>query len=261
MPSRALEARQALEGVRQETGGLLGLEHAVGHVEQQEAEGQSRDGAGGASGSESGSRRVGAPADGQIVGVDHLDVVGARAAEHAPTVADGAAPRARLNVGCGPVRLEGEIGVDLFPTGGADVQGDLAALPFRDGVAERVRLDHVLEHQPQRVAVVVLAEARRVLAPGGRVVVGVPDLAGYCRAWLEADAEGDLAEKALMLRGFYGNQVHAGEYHRAGFDAQTLADLLGAAGFVDVAVGPDHGPDRTEGWCIRAHGTKAEGAP
>lgn len=166
------------------------------------------------------------------------------------------APPVYLNVGCGPVRLPGELGVDLHPTAGCDVRGDLLALPFRDGIADRVRLDHVLEHQPQRAGVAVLREAHRVLKPGGRVVVGVPDLADYCRHWLEADTEGDLQEKALMLRGFYGNQVHAGEVHRAGYDRQTLADLLAAVGFDDVAVETDEGPDRTEGWCITARGVK-----
>ena len=33
-----------------------------------------------------------------------------------------------LNLGAGPLRLDGEIGVDLYPVAGADVQADLVAL-------------------------------------------------------------------------------------------------------------------------------------
>lgn len=159
-----------------------------------------------------------------------------------------------LNLGCGPLRLEGEIGVDLHPTAGADVQADILRLPFRDGAADRVRADHVLEHLPTRLAVAVLLEARRVLKPGGTVVVGVPDLADYCRAWLDPAA--DAHEKAVLLRGIYGGQSHDGEYHQSGFDRATLADLLAAVGFADVVVGPDEGPYRTEGFCICATGVR-----
>lgn len=162
----------------------------------------------------------------------------------------------QLNLGAGPVRLPGAIGVDRHPTTGCDVQADIRALPFKDAAVDRVVADHVLEHLPQRMGVAVLREAHRVLAPGGTLVVGVPDLADYCRHWLEADALGDLQEKALMLRGFYGNQVHAGEHHQAGYDRQMLADLLAAVGFADVTVETDEGPDRLEGWSIRAEAKK-----
>lgn len=50
-------------------------------------------------------------------------------------------------------------------------------LPFGDGEFEGVIFDNVLEHiaAPQPL----LAEARRVLKPGGRVIAGVPGEKGY----------------------------------------------------------------------------------
>jgi len=159
-----------------------------------------------------------------------------------------------LNVGCGPVRYEGEIGVDLHPTGGCDVQASLMALPFRDNSVDAVRLDHVLEHLDQRAAVGALLEARRVLKQWGRITVGVPDFGQYAAAWAAAS---DLAEKAALLRGIYGGQTHAGEYHRSGWDPALLRDLLEALGFALVDVGPDDGPFRLEGYCITATGVKA----
>lgn len=162
-----------------------------------------------------------------------------------------------LNVGCGPTRIAGEIGVDLHPTGGCDVQADLMALPFRDGSVDGVRLDHVLEHLDQRAAFAALAEARRVLKQCGTITVGVPDLAQYADAWLEGPVS--LAEKSMLLRGIYGGQTHAGEYHRSGWDADILIDVLGAVGFRDVHVRDDDGPFRTEGYCITASGVKASG--
>lgn len=160
-----------------------------------------------------------------------------------------------LNLGAGPLRLDGEIGVDLYPVAGADVQADLVALPFVDGCADRVRLDHVLEHIDQRLTFAVLLEAGRVLKPGGAIEVGVPDLADYCRHWLEAGS--DAMTKADLLRGIYGGQFHPGEYHRSGWDADLLVDVLATAGFRDVVVGTDDGAWRMEGFSIKATGVKS----
>lgn len=161
-----------------------------------------------------------------------------------------------LNVGCGPTRIAGEIGVDLHPTGGCDVQADLMALPFADGSVDSVRLDHVLEHLDQSASIGALFQAWRVLKPGGRITVGVPDLWQYCRAWMDGQQE-NLSGKAMLLRGIYGGQTHAGEYHRSGWDPWLLSDVLGAVGFRDVHVRDDDGPFRTEGYCITASGVKA----
>lgn len=59
--------------------------------------------------------------------------------------------------------------------------GDLSRLPFDDGEFDLVVMKHVLEHTPDpRQA---LEEVRRVLAPGGLVMVMVPSLL-YWKGWL-----------------------------------------------------------------------------
>ncbi len=59
----------------------------------------------------------------------------------------------------------GYVNLDLFPMAGVDIAADAEALPFRDGVFERVECDAVLEHvrHPEQV----VREIARVLAPGG----------------------------------------------------------------------------------------------
>ena len=92
-----------------------------------------------------------------------------------------------VGVGGGNVleRVAGRrVGIDLSPfildkararLGGAAalVRGDAMALPFGDGVFDRVYCSEVLEHVLEPEAVV--RQMRRVLAPGGFAVVSVPN--------------------------------------------------------------------------------------
>jgi len=92
-----------------------------------------------------------------------------------------------VGVGGGNVleRIGGRrVGIDLSPFildkartrlgGGADlVRGDAMALPFADGIFDRVYCSEVLEHVLEPEAVV--REMRRVLSPSGLAVVSVPN--------------------------------------------------------------------------------------
>lgn len=96
-------------------------------------------------------------------------------------------------------RLAGQPGVSLR-------LGELEHLPLRDGEVQAATLSLVLHHVSDPLA--VLAEARRVLAPGGALLV----------------AEFDRHENEAM-RVKYGDA-------RLGVDRKTLYEWLGQAGFV-----------------------------
>ncbi|MGI8792807.1 MAG: methyltransferase domain-containing protein [Acidimicrobiales bacterium] len=86
-----------------------------------------------------------------------------------------------MDFGCGHARVRGDddehwLGVDAYPVAGVDVAAVWSrtqrALPFRDGVFNRVRLSHVLEHVVDPVD--LLSECRRIVRRGGHVEVRVP---------------------------------------------------------------------------------------
>jgi SAM-dependent methyltransferase len=67
------------------------------------------------------------------------------------------------------------------------------------------------------------AELSRVLAPGGRLMISVPDLTVLCRLYLKRKS---MAERFQLMRVIYGGQMDDWDFHKAGFDEETLAYRL-----------------------------------
>jgi dolichyl-phosphate beta-glucosyltransferase len=81
------------------------------------------------------------------------------------------------------------------------VQGEVAALPLGDGVASVVSLLDVIEHLDDPLP--CLREARRVLAPGGRLVVNVP-----AHQWLWSAADESLGHFRRYTRPRLRRELH-----------------------------------------------------
>jgi predicted SAM-dependent methyltransferase len=140
----------------------------------------------------------------------------------------------RLHLGSGTLRPPGWVNVDVLGMD-PDLYWDLTRpLPFPDGIAEAVFLEHVLEHFPLAQVMEMLGEARRLLAPGGIVRVGVPDFGRYAesyagdRAFIERERPG--RPTALLAVG----EVAQSHGHRSVWDAETLELVLTEAGFEQV---------------------------
>lgn len=152
----------------------------------------------------------------------------------------------KLNVGGGKnhARVEGWTIVDLRDS--ADVRVDIAKapLPFADGSVSNIFSSHTLEHiRPQELGH-VLAEFRRVLAPGGRLRIGVPDIALATTAYVNNDRSffeaSDLTPHdasaplgGLLMSWFYSTSA-VGNGHVHCFDETYLRHWLEQEGFTQV---------------------------
>lgn len=138
----------------------------------------------------------------------------------------------RLNIGAGQKREEGWISVGLEEH--HDVRTDVRKLPLPDDYADEAMAIHVLEHLNRWEAEPTLAEWRRVLKPGARLVLELPELHKCCRAVLEGFAgyEG--------VPGLFGDPATRDELmmHRWCWSENELRQALLDAGFRKVRTGP-----------------------
>jgi predicted SAM-dependent methyltransferase len=147
----------------------------------------------------------------------------------------------RLNIGSSGEHVEGWINADLLRDPGGHCLRMDATQPwsFEDGAAEAVNSEHVVEHLDPRAAPLFFAEAFRVLRPGGVIRTSTPDLRGIAEAYLAADPATLAAhrahgyEEARNHADLLNNYLHM-HGHRHVYDFETLALLLGQAGFEDV---------------------------
>ena len=141
----------------------------------------------------------------------------------------------KVNLGSGNKPLPGFVNVDVLPTAtGVDVIADLREpLPFEAGSASVVYASHVLEHFPHAESVEMLREWRRILMPGGRLLVAVPDL--LIMAELLLSRSGWFAPPhSPWIGAFYGGQKDDWDFHKAGFTEAWLAHTLRLAGYSHV---------------------------
>lgn len=83
----------------------------------------------------------------------------------------------KLDVGCGPYKRPGHVGVDLDPQLGVDVLGDATHLPFRDSCVEHIHTRNTLEHIPALFD--ALREFYRVSNNGATLEITVPHFSSY----------------------------------------------------------------------------------
>lgn len=145
----------------------------------------------------------------------------------------------RLNLGCGRHVLDGWMNVDIQVSPRLhqrvpEIISDLRKIPLPDECANEAMAIHVLEHFYRWEVDQVLHEWRRLLKPGGRLILELPDVVKCCHNLING-IEGKASEQ-MSYWGLYGDPRDQDPYmcHRWGWSPETLKDVLSTRGFVDI---------------------------
>lgn len=123
----------------------------------------------------------------------------------------------KLNIGAGPTVIPGytpidrKYGTEAYP------------LQYADETVSDIRCSHLLEHLSFAEVPKALEEWRRVLKPGGRLRIAVPDAAKIMQS-------GDPSWAYMLM----GGQTDGDDFHKSAYDEQRLAAYLKHAGFVGI---------------------------
>jgi SAM-dependent methyltransferase len=174
----------------------------------------------------------------------------------------------RLEIGPGLHRLEGFETLSVNGGRHVDYVADASRrLPFADNTFEVIYASHVLEHIPWYSSAQTLREWVRIISPGGRLEVWVPNGALIVRTWIDAEAgQPELIAKDGWYKFYddkdpcmwaagrifsYGDGAGSRgdpNWHLAIFSPRHLAGLMAGAGLVDIVEldrsqvrGHDHG--------------------
>lgn len=146
----------------------------------------------------------------------------------------------KLHLGCGRHYLDGWVNVDVVPHPSAKKPPDVLCLAtdlskFEDNSADEIMAIHLFEHMSKKEAQNALKEWHRVLKPGGKLILEMPDIIKCARNLL---AKPDDYKNSIW--GLYGNHDEPSEYmyHKYGWSFVFIKPELEAAGFFKVAERP-----------------------
>lgn len=158
-----------------------------------------------------------------------------------------------LHVGCGPTRIDStpfgplgwqEIRLDIDPAVAPDLLGTMTSMPaVASESVDAVFSSHNIEHLEAHTVPMALGEFRRVLRPGGVVLITCPDInaiaARILSHGLTVPAYFSPVGPITPLDMLYGHRpaLASGNTfmaHRTGFNEAALQATLEAAGFTQV---------------------------
>jgi predicted SAM-dependent methyltransferase len=149
----------------------------------------------------------------------------------------------RLNLGSGAYSLpqrDSWVNVDEDPETPADRHYHVPPIPYQDGAVAEIYCGHLLEHFEPREADRFLQDCRRVLAPGGRLGVVVPDTRAVLARYLEQRHEGvevpqntfwNLDDLDDVCAVFLYSTIQPSR-HKWAYDDHTLRKALVRNGFI-----------------------------
>ncbi len=140
----------------------------------------------------------------------------------------------KLNIG-GEQSLPGWEILNIKPGPYVDHLGDGKDLSqFEDQTFDELYASHVVEHFDYNGPLLeALKQWHRVLKPGGKLYISVPDMNILCQLFLKYKELAD-KERFFVMRMMFGGHIDRHDYHYVGLDYNILAHFLTQAGFQKI---------------------------
>jgi len=151
----------------------------------------------------------------------------------------------KLNLGSGGVHIDGYLSVDLKDKR-THILMDACKMTFKDNSVSEIIASHLFEHISPYKALDTLVHWKKILKPGCKLIMEMPDIEALCKAFINANKE----QRYGFLNCVYGavNTTSEGEQsditspHLWGWYPEILFDLMSQAGFVDIVFMPEQIP-------------------
>jgi ubiquinone/menaquinone biosynthesis C-methylase UbiE len=144
-----------------------------------------------------------------------------------------------LNVCCGKRYRDNMINIDVVAQNGyrvPDILADARKIPLPDGHADEVMSIHGFEHFYRWEVDTLITEWKRLLKPGGLLVLELPDLIKCAKNVLSGYSHSGKDPEQFSMWGLYGDPRTEDPYmcHRWAWSPATLAAFLRSHGFKDI---------------------------
>jgi len=148
----------------------------------------------------------------------------------------------RLEIGPGERPRPGYVHLDPRPLPHIELLGTMTDIPLPNECCDEVFSAHVIEHVPDQLLWKAFSEMRRVLKPGGRLLLRGPDI---LKLHEQFRCDHQCADTLEHLIG--GDQDYADNFHYSWHSEERALELLGEAGFADTRA-LDQSSDGWEEW-------------
>ena len=109
-------------------------------------------------------------------------------------------------------------------------------LQFSDNTFVEIYASHIVEHLDYvDELLATLKDWYRVLEPGGKLYISVPDLDTLAKLFIDRNKL-STDERFSVMRMIFGGHVDKYDYHAVGLNDEFLAGYLNAAGFENIGI-------------------------
>jgi len=140
----------------------------------------------------------------------------------------------KIHLACGKHILDGWTNCDMVRHSKAprdpDIFCDVSDVPLPDACADELLSVHILEHFYHWEVAGVLAEWARLLKPGGKIVIEMPDIVKASRNLINGGTD------QMAMWPIFGDQTLQDPLmcHKWGWTFETIKPLLKQTGFTEI---------------------------